>query len=370
MYEGKARDFLKSNPMWLKQHGEGDKSMGLVKNYKAIPKKAEELVDELLVKRAACGKSHNSRKKKRSKYAKQYKKNIKKAAAEKSGAPENPFDRIDEAIDMMVKEAAGTKEILREGARFAGYGLGGAAAGAAAGAGIGVAAHPEAAPLYAAGGGVSGYMLGLLLKAKIDEGRGRRERDKLRKKKKRSEQDERNLEVLEDLYKHEEKIKKKAKVADEDVFEPVYPYKKGGMTGRFQDQVAYTQKDVKDINTNVASLREMLEGLQGTAEGINTNLSTFLQTAEDAKKVAANPDVAAAAVPGPVAGAIAGGGTGLLLTRLLAEDPTLTKYLTGAGIGTGLGIISSLAAKKYAKDLASNINKSMVASAANRSQSV
>jgi hypothetical protein len=96
MYEGKARDFLKSNPMWLKQHGEGDKSMGLVKNYKAIPKKAEELVDELLVKRAACGKSHNSRKKKRSKYAKKYKKNIKKSASEKSGAPENPFDRIDE----------------------------------------------------------------------------------------------------------------------------------------------------------------------------------------------------------------------------------------------------------------------------------
>jgi hypothetical protein len=256
-YEGKTRDFLKANPLWLKQHGEGDKSMGLVKNYKAIPKKAEELVDELLVKRASCGKSHNSRKKKRSKYAKQYKKNIKnikKAAAEKSGAPENPFDRIDVAIEMMVKEA---------------------------------------------------------------------------------------------------------KVADEEAFEPVYPYKKGTMTGRIQDQLAPTQKDVSGMAEKMITMDQNLAAVKEDSAAIREQVKDFLEKTEKTKQAFLDPKLLSSAVPGPLAGAAVGGGAGLLLTDILANKPTLTNYLTGAGVGTGLGVLASLAAKKYTRDLATNINKTI-----------
>jgi hypothetical protein len=419
MYEGKTRDFLKANPMWLKQHGEGDKSMGLVKNYKPMRKKAEELVDDLLVKRAACGKSHSSRKKKRSKYAKQYKKNIKKSASEKSGAPENPFDRIDEAIEMMVKEAAviekqaygGGDETFEYDSYLPPYE---------------VAKDPEQLLKFTKAFADSADRQGAKLRfqsERYSEDTMTPEEAIKRIKAYKGDFTEAGFDDVYDLSeearalpyfyemdyptkrqgmlevlrlkdaspidwpegKHpyeaavaaialakkkkakKKKLKKAAKLADSEALEPVYPYEEGTFTKRFQRQIAPTQRDVKDINTNVSELRKLLEGLQGTAESMDTNLSKFLKTTEDAKKVAADPKVASAAVPGPLAGAIAGGGTGLLLTKLLAEDPTLTKYLTGAGIGTGLGIISSLAAKRYAKDLALNINKSMVASAANRS---
>jgi hypothetical protein len=276
-YRGKTRDFLKANPLWRKPSGEGDKAMGLVKNYKpGVKKTAEEYVDAQLSKRAACGKSHTSKGKKRNKYAKQYKKNIKKTASESPESPDNPFLLIDNAVDMMVKEAQENFELS------------------------GDFVYPEKA----------------------------------------------NKELL--------KIQQS---------QPEYAGPTNPLIKPMQDQVARSQEEFKDVPGQLREMDKNLAAVKEDSAAIRQQVKKFLKTTDAAKKAMVDEDVIASAIPSPVAGAVAGGGTGLLVTRLLSDNPTLTKYLTGAGIGTGLGIISSLAAKKYARDLASNINKSMADSA-------
>ena len=106
-----------------------------------------------------------------------------------------------EALSKEHKEAL--SKGIKEGLRFAGYGLGGAAVGASLGAGVGQLFHEEATPVYVAGGAGLGYMLGPLQQIKANTELARKQREKLRKKEqlkqKLSEQDQRNLDVLEDL---------------------------------------------------------------------------------------------------------------------------------------------------------------------------
>jgi hypothetical protein len=104
-------------------------------------------------------------------------------------------------LGYMDKEAGMAKEILKDSLKTFLYTQAGAGLGGLAGIGIGQLAHPEATPAYATGGAASGWILGYILKAKMDQRRGRKKRDELRAKKKRTAQDNRNLEVLEDLNK-------------------------------------------------------------------------------------------------------------------------------------------------------------------------
>jgi hypothetical protein len=106
----------------------------------------------------------------------------------------------------MDKEALSPimRHALKESLRFGAYGLGGASVGASLGAGLShLIQHQEAVPIYMAGGGLAGYIAGLVLKYKADKNRGRKQRKALQRKKQLkqewSEQDQRNLDVLEDL---------------------------------------------------------------------------------------------------------------------------------------------------------------------------
>ncbi len=232
----------------------------------AVKKTAEELVDGLLIKRAACGKSHTSKGKKRNKYVKSYKKSIKKAASDFPESPENAMCRFDEALEVMVKEAAET------------YG--------------------------------SGYL---------------------------------DPEEL----------------------------KTNPLTDKFQKQVVPTQNSVQAMdnrtilmNKSLMDMDKNLASVKDDSADIRKRVEELLGATKNIGVAAANPDVVESAIPGPVAGAMAGGGIGLLATRLLKKSPSLTNYLTGAGIGTGLGVIASFATKKYAKNLATNINDSMTVAAA------
>lgn len=227
----------------------------------AVKKTAEELVDSLLHKRAygGAGNSRSARKVKRNKYVK----NIKKKASESPETPENAMTRVDEAVNVMTKEAAEKFQL----------------------------------PPY---------------------------RD-FEDEKKPTEYGAFTKDVQKQLEPTQEHV--------------------AGMAEKLNTM----DKSLSSVNKDSAAIRQQVKDLIGVTKGLGT--------------AAADPKVVQSAIPGPVAGAIAGGGTGLLLTRLLKKNPSLTNYLTGAGIGTGLGILSSFAAKKYAKNLMTNINDSMAATA-------